>query len=95
MSDAQDKLAAFWAATEAPAADPVFVAEVRLGLSRRLAVWRVAAITAWSLAAGVLAWSFAPLIQAGVGEAGQALAMAAGAAAIGLTAALFARRRTA
>ncbi|HYD45001.1 MAG TPA: hypothetical protein VEA79_07045 [Phenylobacterium sp.] len=95
MSDAEDKLAAFWAATEAPATDPVFVAEVRLRLLRRQGFWRLAAITAWSLAAGVAAWSFAPLIAAGVGQAGQALAMAVGAASLGLAAALFARRRSA
>ena len=95
MSDAEDKLAAFWAATEAPAADPVFVAEVRLRMSRLQALWRLAAITAWSLAAGVAAWSFAPLIQAGVGAAGEPLAMAAGAASLGFLAALFAQRRTA
>ena len=95
MSDAQDELAAFWAATEAPAADPVFVAEVRFQLSRRQALWRFAAITSWSLAAGVAAWSFAPLIEAGIGQAGQPLAMAAGAASLGFLAALFAQRRTA
>ncbi|MCC7266655.1 MAG: hypothetical protein IT546_04850 [Caulobacteraceae bacterium] len=95
MSDAEDKLAAFWAATEAPAADPVFVAEVRLRLSRRQALWRLVAITAWSLAAGVAAWSFAPLVEAGLGEASQAMAIAIGAASIGVLAAVFARRRTA
>lgn len=95
MSDAEDKLAAFWTATEAPAADPVFVAEVRLRMSRRRVLWRFTAITAWSLAAGVAAWSFAPLIEAGMGEAGGPLAMAAGAASLGFLAALFAQRRTA
>lgn len=95
MSEAEDKLAAFWAATEAPADDAVFVAEVLLRHSRLRAVWKLAAISAWSLAAGVAAWTFAPLIAAGVGEAGDAMAMAIGAASLGLLVSVFARRRTA
>lgn len=40
-------------------------------------------------------WLLFPLFGTGVGEASEPLAMALGVAAVGLTAALFARRRTA
>lgn len=93
MSDADDKLAAFWASTEAPAHDAVFAAQVLAQVSRRRAVWRLAAITVWSMAAGVALWSFAPMLETGLTAMAEPLAMAVGAASLGWIAHTLTRRR--
>lgn len=94
MSDAEAKLDAFWAQTEAPAQDAVFVTELAFRLARRRAIWRLAAIAAWSMAAGVAAWSFTPLLTAGLAQVGEPLLMALGAASLGFLVSAFSRRRT-